>query len=142
MTVLTLSSADQANVRSVHVIEQIELTAAVALQAGAIFRLDSTGKAARASAASAGTADARGITTRAVAAGERFTGIVKGILDLGDALNGAAWDAVIYLADTATSSAAAGELADAAGTSSKVIGQLYPGQAYGLTPNKLLRINL
>lgn len=57
------------------------------------------------------------------------------ILDLGDALNGLAFNAPVYVSDTDAG------LADAAGTEEKIIGRVIPGfNTSSSTPDKLLML--
>jgi hypothetical protein len=68
-------------------------------------------------------------------AGITITAVRKGVVDLGDALDALAFNAVVYASDTD------GTLGDAAGTVSKVVGEVIP--AFGATTaDKLLRVNL
>ena len=57
------------------------------------------------------------------------------ILDLGNALDGLAFNAPIYVSDTD------GKIADSAGTEEKIIGRVVPGfNTSGSTPDKLLAL--
>lgn len=57
------------------------------------------------------------------------------IIDLGDALDGLAFDAPVYVSDSD------GKIADSAGTEEKIIGRVVPGyNTSGTTPDKLLAL--
>lgn len=124
----------------VHVVEAIEQAtypAAAAITAGAWCYRDSNGKWALAKSTSTGAAGNRqAMAAKTVIAGQALTCVYKGVVDVRGALDDLAFDAKVYLSDTAT-----GIMADAAGTVSIVLGTVEPGWASGATPDKLLRIN-
>lgn len=112
--------------------------AAEAIVAGAPVRIDTAnGKFTNANATDAAEARIYGIAKATVAAGEPVTAIRKGVLD-GFTLDSLAWDAAIYLSDTD------GRLADAAGTTSVVVGRVIGAnsQPLGTAVDKLLFVDL
>jgi predicted RecA/RadA family phage recombinase len=123
-----------------HVVQSIEqdtLPAAAAITAGAAIYVNTSGKWALAKATTATLGGHRtAIAAKTVAAGQSLTGVYKGVVDAPGALDALAFDAYVYLSDTAT-----GILADAAGTVTIIMGVVVPGWASGATPDKLLRIN-
>lgn len=135
MADLTITAAD---VKAVDIFEQLPtLPAAEAFNAGEAVRIDtSTGKYTPGNGGTAPEARIVGIALRtAVNANDAITVIKKGLLDVGDALDGLAYDADVYLSNTD------GTLADAAGTVSVVVGKVYP--AFGATTaDKLLLVDL
>jgi hypothetical protein len=96
--------------------ETLNMIAAAAITAGQVVYRDANGKADLADASVAGTAGARGIALRTVAAGEAVTVLVSGECE-GFTI-AQAYDAPIFLSDTA------GALADAAGTVSVAVGNV------------------
>ncbi len=126
-----------ANVHVVEVVEQDTLPAAVAVTAGQIVKVDVNGKWALALATSQANAGLtrRAFVTRSVDAGMPVTAIYRGVVDPGGAIDALAYDASVFLSDTA------GTMADAAGTVSVVVGTVIPGWGSGATPDKLLRID-
>lgn len=124
---------DSTKVRLVQVYEQATHPASVAITAGQAIRRDTNGKWAIANATSAGNAGNRqAIAIRSVAANESLTGVYDGLLDVGEALAALAFDAKVFLSDTA------GTLADAAGTVSVLLGTVAPGWAASAA-DRLLR---
>lgn len=116
--------------------DQATHPAAEAIVAGAPIRLDTTnGRWTNANGSSAAEARATHIATHTVAAGQALTGVRGCLLD-GFVLDALAYDAAVYLSDTD------GRLADAAGTTSVVIGRVVPGHAItlGTSPDKLLDV--
>jgi hypothetical protein len=118
-------------------IEQMTLPAAVDMDEGTPVYVNSSAKFAKADGSIAGTADAYGITTRKVKAGEPVTAIAKGVVG-GFDFSSQAYGADIFVSDTE------GRIGDAAGTVSKKVGEVIPayGQTRGTNPSKLLRVNL
>jgi hypothetical protein len=132
-----IAVATAGRIRIVESIDQMTLPAAEAILAGAPVRLDtSTGKFTNANGTSAGEARVYGIAVRSVAANEPVTAVARGVLD-GYTFS-QAYDATIYLSDTD------GTLADAAGTTSKIVGRVIPATAttLGTAYDKLLRVEL
>lgn len=124
------------DVAAVKVIEQYTGPAAEAITAGQYVRFNTTnGKVELGNGTSAAEARRGGIALRSAAAGETLTFVRKGVLDVGDALATLTYDDDVYLSDTD------GTLADAAGTTSLVVGTVVPGYA-ATTPDKLLRVDL
>jgi hypothetical protein len=134
MANLTVTAA---KVHVVEVIEQDTLPASVALTAGQVVKVDANGKWALALATTAANAGLtrRAMVTKSVDAGMPVTAIYRGVVDPGGAIDALAYDASVFLSDTA------GTLADAAGTVSTVVGTVIPGWGSGATPDKLLRLN-
>lgn len=108
-----------------------------ALSAGEAIKINtSTGKYTPANGTDAAEARAIGLAlTTATYAGQAITVIKKGIVDVGDALDGLNYDQAVYLSDTD------GTLADAAGTVSVVVGRVVPGWG-ATTADKLLLVDL
>ena len=130
-------SITAAKVAAAKVFEKVTGPAGEVITAGQPVRYDTTtGRFVKADATSAANGRVVGIALDpANAAGMPITVLTKGWLDLGDALGDLAYDADVFLSNTA------GALADAAGTTSIVIGTVVPVW-YGTTPDKLLRVNL
>lgn len=110
--------------------QTVSMIAAAAITAGQVVYMDANGKADLADASAAGTAGARGIALRTVAAGEALTVVAEGEVE-GFTI-AQAYDAPIYLSDTA------GALADAAGTVSVLCGNVSAATNKDLT--KLLYV--
>lgn len=125
-------------VHTVQVTQQETLPAAVAIAAGQYIMIDVNGKWALGNSAvgGAGIGKRGALAAKTVAAGEALTGIIKGIMDLGNALSAVAYDAAVYVND------ANGSLGDAAGTVSKVVGNVRPVWNNSGVPDKLLFIDL
>ena len=134
MANLTVTAADVAPVK---VLEQYTAPAAEAITVGQVVRLDTTaGTWTLANGSAAGEARGLGIAISAAnQAGIAITAVIKGVLDMGDALGDLTYDDDVFLSDTD------GTLADAAGTVSLIVGRVVPGFA-STTPDKLLRVDL
>lgn len=135
MANLSITAAD---VTPVLVFEQLPAGPAdEALNAGEAIKINtSTGKYTPGNGSGAAEARVIGVAvTSATYAGQAITVIKRGILDVGDALSGLAYDQVVYLSDTD------GTLADSAGTVSTVVGRVVPGWG-ATTADKLLLVNL
>lgn len=109
------------------------LIAAAAITRGQTVAIDSAGKAVLGNTTSAGTSNIRGIALNAAAIGEVVTIMVHGSL-YGFTIT-QAYDAAIYGSNTA------GAVADAAGSTSIVIGRVKPMHD-GATPTKVLYVNI
>lgn len=99
---------------------------AVALTAGQATYLNSSGKAALATAAAAGTVKTGGIALETAGVRQGVSILRRGKVG-GFAVSALAYGALIYSAD------AAGGLADTAGTSSQVVGKVVPMSDTDLT---------
>jgi hypothetical protein len=115
---------------------QMTLPAAEAVTAGMAVRIDASGLFTKANGTTNAEADAWGIATRTVAAGEPVTAIRSGVLD-GYVLAGA-YSSAVYLSNTD------GRLADAAGTVGVAVGRVIPATATttGTAYDKLLEVNM
>jgi hypothetical protein len=136
MANIALVTANKVSV--VESIMQMTLPAAEAITAGAIVRIDTTtGRFTNANASSAGEARVYGVAARTVPAGMPVTAIRKGVMD-GFNLDSQAYDAAIYASNTD------GIMADAAGTTSLVVGRVIPGTSnnIGAGHDKLLFVDL
>ena len=139
MAAISLTTAATAD-RKLNVIESIEqhtLVAGVDLTAGDPVYLSSAGKLLLGLTDTAPHAAAIiGIVLRTVIAGEAVTVLAKGKVE-GLDLSGLAFGAAVYGAD-------AGHLADAAGSTSLVVGRVFPGTSNLLadTPQKILHVEL
>lgn len=136
MANIALVTANKVSI--VESIMQMTLPAAEAITAGAIVRLDTTtGKFTNANATSAAEARVYGVAARTVPAGAPVTAIRKGVMD-GFNLDSQAYDAAIYASNTD------GIMADAAGTTSLVVGRVIPGTSsnLGVGYDKLLLVDL
>lgn len=130
---LSITAAD---VTPVDVKEQFTGPAAEAIAAGQYVRYaTASGKIELGNGTDAAEARKGGIALRSVAAGEQVTAVKKGIIDVGEALVGLAWDADVYLSDTD------GTLATTNGTVTLVVGTVVPGWA-NTSADKLLRVEL
>ena len=135
MADLTIAAAD---VAALEIIEKFTAPAAEAIDAGEMAVCDETSaKLALSDASSQALLGfGPGIALRSAAlADEPVTILKKGIVGLGAALAGLAYDAAVYSSDTA------GKLADAAGTVTLIVGYVVPVWD-GTTPGKALRIDL
>lgn len=133
MANLTVTAA---TVHVIKALEQLTAPAAVAIAAGQIIAIDANGKWFLALATTAANAGRRrAMAAKSVAAGESLTGIIRGLVDVPGALDALAFDAQIFLSDTA------GTIADTAGTVSTVVGTIVPGWASGASPDRLLLLN-
>jgi hypothetical protein len=112
------------------------LPAAAATEPGVLCYQDTNGKWAAADADTAShVTGIIGISiTKAGVANEALTCALPGaVIDLGDALDGLAFEAAVYAGNTA------GVMGDAAGTTSRVVGRVIA--AWGsTTPDKLLQV--
>lgn len=132
-----LALVTNGHLSTVESIVQRTLTAAEAIAEASMVRLDTaTGKATPSNGTTAPEARVFGIALRAAAAGEPVTIIRLGLVD-GLDLSALGYDADVFLSDTD------GRLADAAGTVSKVIGKVIPGNStlLGTAADKLLSVN-
>jgi len=100
--------------------------AAEALTAGECVYINSNGKAVKTNAGAAGTAKFRGVALQTVGAGQAVDVQSDGEIG-GFAVSGLAYDAVVYLSDTA------GAFDTAAGTVSVVAGRVVPMSDKDLT---------
>ena len=133
MTDLAITATDVALIES---IEQKTAPAAEAITAGQVVRLDSsTGKFTPANASASGEARAFGLALTNAAAGITLTAVKRGLVNLGDALDGLDYDADVFLADSD------GTLADAVGAESVVVGKVDSLFGY-TTADKVLRVDL
>lgn len=121
----------------VEVTQQETLPAAVAITAPAYCYIDTAGKWALGNGTDQAHIGRRaGLVIKSVDAGFPATGIIKGAVDVGNALSALAFDAQVFLSDTT-----GGVLATAAGTVSKVVGAVRP--AWGNTSaDKILFVDL
>lgn len=134
MADLTVTAASVALVESPR--QPRTIPAGAAVDAGAPVYLDSAGKVREADAGADATEIAIGIAVTSAAAADLPVTVAgpDAIVDLGNALGGLAFGASVYLSDNA------GELADAAGSATVVMGTVIP--AWGATTaDKLLRVN-
>jgi hypothetical protein len=116
--------------------EQVESKLAETLAAGDLVRLDtSTGYFTGANGTSASEANWVGILLTGGIAGDYATAIEKGEVE-GFVLDALAFGAPVYASNTDKA------LADAAGTSSAIVGRVYPGRADGPTFSKLLKVGV
>lgn len=138
MADLALVTANKINVGTLTT-QQHSFIASSAITAGApVYIVAATGKVAPSDGNGAGViATCFGIATRTVAAGEAVTVVRRGLLD-GYDLSALNFGVKVYVSDTV------GLLADAAGTTSIVVGIVVPanGQAVGSTADKLLLVEL
>jgi len=110
--------------------------AAEDITAGQYVRLNtSNGKVELGKATQAAEARSGGIAVNSARAGTAVTFVRRGVVDLGNALGGLAYDADVYLSDTD------GGLATTAGTVSRVVGTVTAGYGH-TTADKLLRVTL
>jgi hypothetical protein len=130
MADLTISS-----VRPVKVIEQYTWPNGESLAKGHYARLDGTsGKAVKGNGSSAAEVGFGGVVFGDDGA-NTVTLMRQGILDVGEALAGLNFGAVVYLSDTDAT------LADGTGTVTVPIGHVIPGWG-ATTPDKLLQVNV
>lgn len=98
MSDLSITAASVALVRGD---EMLTLPAGEAITAGQAVRLDtSTGKFTKANATSDAEARWFGVAVNGAAAGFPVTAVRRGLVDLGNALGGMAYDADVYLSNT------------------------------------------
>lgn len=138
MADIALTTADKISVGTLTV-QQHTFVASSAITAGApVYLVAATGRVAPADAnGSAPLNTCTGIATRTVAAGEGVTVVRRGILD-GFDLSGLNFGDAVYVSDTV------GRLADAAGTTSIKVGQVWPanGTELGTTADKVLLVEV
>ena len=103
-----------------------DFIAAVAITAGKGVYINSAGKVDLASGGAAGTSRIAGIALNAAGAGQAVSVLIRGHI-AGFALSGLAYDAVLYVSNTA------GSLGDAAGTVSVTVGRVVPLSDKALT---------
>ena len=136
MADLALVTANRITV--VESIIQDTKVAAEAIGAGQAVRIDTAnGKFTKSNATSAAEARTYGIAVKTVAAGEPVTAIRKGVLD-GVDISALAYDADVHLSNTD------GALADAAGTTARIVGRVIGGAntTLGTAMDKLLFVDL
>jgi hypothetical protein len=98
-----------------------DYVAAVAIEAGQPVYLDSNGKAALADANGSGTDTFRGIALKTVGAGQAVSVLISGWLSgTGSGITGLAYGASVYVSNSV------GELADGAGSTSLLVGKVFP----------------
>jgi hypothetical protein len=133
MSDLSITASDVAVVEA---IDQATGPAAEAIDAGeAVFIGASTGKYELADQGEATEDDVEGVAViSANVANITITILRKGLLDVGDALSGLDYGALVYLSDTP------GQLADADPGNGVVVGQVVPAWGY-TTADKLLRVD-
>lgn len=136
MADLSITAAD---VRIVESPRQMRTRVAGAtITAGMVLRTDTAGKVVGADASAAGTADVVGVAVAGAAANGAVSVAASGsLVNVGNALSALAYGAPVYLSDTGTNT---GVMADAAGTSSLIVGYVEQSENAS-TPDKLLRIN-
>lgn len=135
MADVVLTTAGQLRVEES--LEQMTLPAGVAVAAGqSVLQDGTTGKWALSDASSAGTTPAYGMAVKTVPAGLPVTAIRRGVIE-GFVLTDQDYGEQIFLSDTA------GGIADAAGTTSSVIGEVIAVHTHlvGGVPDKLLRVD-
>lgn len=133
MSDLTLTAAQIAPVNE-NAYEAWTLIAAATITAGQAVAVDSNGLAALADASTAAQNNVRGVCIIGGGAGQAVTILVQGSV-YGFDLSGLAYDAAVYLSNTA------GALATAAGDVSAVVGRVKPLHD-GSTPTKVLYVNI
>lgn len=109
------------------------LITAEAITVGQAVAVNTAGKWALADASSGAQNNVRGIALKGAGAGEALTAIVHGSV-AGFTLSGLAYDAVVYLSNTA------GALATSAGDVSLVVGRVKPMSDSDIT--KVLYVNI
>ena len=97
--------------------EIVDMIAAAAITAGQAVYIDSNGKANLADANGSGTIQFRGIALNAAGAGQAVSVLKQGHV-YGFTISGLAYDAILYLSNTA------GALADSAGGTSVICGRV------------------
>ena len=134
MSDLTVTASD---VAAVVIYEQWTGPAIEAFSAGEMVRVDTgTGKVTPGNATSGAEARVMGMALKTGDfIGDTVTVIKRGVMDLGDALDGMDYDAAVYLSNTD------GGLGTAAATTSLVVGRVVP--AWGsTTADKLLHLDV
>lgn len=127
------------SVRIVESVMQYDVPAAEVFETGEALRFDSDGNGTPGNATNTTENVVTGIATRnAERIGRTVTILEDGIADVGDALDALAFGALVFLSDTD------GLLADAAGTTTVVMGKVIPGWSVpsysGASADKLLRV--
>jgi len=135
MADIALTTADRVKVVGIPE-RQLTLVAAADITAGAPVYITSAGKFDVADANGSGTTRPYGIATQTVKSGMACTAIKRGRMS-GWTLS-IAYDAAVYLSDTV------GRIADAAGTTSVLLGRVVPSTAelLGTSPTKILEIDV
>jgi hypothetical protein len=136
MANIALVTADRVRVEESLV--QLTLVAGEDITAGEAVRIDTTtGRFTGSNGTSAGEARIYGIAAKSVKSGMAVTAIRHGVM-AGFDLTAQAYDKAIFLSDTD------GKLADAAGTTSVVVGRVLPvnTQLLGSNPDKLLYVHI
>lgn len=136
MADISLYTANKVEVAEVGWSDQMTLPSGGAVTAGSAVRINTSGKFVHGNATDTTNNPIYGIATRSVTSGESVTAIRRGVLDGYDVESLAYW-APIYLSDTA------GRLADAAGTTTVIVGRVIPvwGGPLG-TVHKAILINV
>ena len=134
MTAIALTAADA--IRVVESLEQATLPLGETLVAGDCVRLDANGDFTGANGTTAAEAQVYGILVVVDPAGKVGTALRRGVID-GLELTALAYGADIFLSDTDKA------LDTAAGTVSKVVGEVFPGTAVpiGTAKDKLARLD-
>lgn len=131
---MALLTVDPTQVAAVKIFDDTTIPRSEAVPVGGFGRIDSNARLVLGNATSTGElGNRRGIVFELL--GETARVMHDGLLDLGDALDGLAIGALVYVSDTDT------RLADAAGTVSLVAGVVVPGLGEE-TADKLLRVDL
>lgn len=134
MALLTLTTANKVNVGTSGPVTQISGVAAAAITAGAPVLFDANGKWVTASAAAGTTDSVFAIATRTVASGEALTAVRRGLMD--------GWSNLPAVGSPVFVSNTAATLADAAGTTSLIVGYVVPnfGVPLGTAADRLLLV--
>ncbi len=138
MADIALITADKIEIVEIVPGQTMTLPAGEALTAGQLVRINASGQFIRANGTTATTGRAYGVVTRSVSvAGPAVTAIKKGVMD-GFEVSALAYDADLFASNTP------GMLADAAGTTPKVIGKVIPvwSQVLAGVPNKIVLVDL
>lgn len=132
-----IAVASGATIEVLQDVLSVKSIAGVAISAGDVCRLATTGKWAKARGNAAGTADIMGVAMRTVVAGEALTCLVIGVMAGWD-LASQAFGEMVFLSDTDS-----GVIGDAAGTAAVQVGQVIPTLADGVSlSDKAILINL
>jgi hypothetical protein len=130
---MALLIIDPAQVAAVRIIDAENYPLAEAVPVGGYGRVGATGLVLGNATTTGELGNRRGVVFEI--SGKAARVMHKGILDLGDALDGLDLDDLVYVGDTDA------RLADAAGTVTLIAGVVVPG--YGeLTASKLLEVDL
>jgi len=134
MSDLTVTATD---VAPVEVFEQWTGPAAETFDAGEMVRIDtSAGTVTPANATGGAEARTFGmVMNTADFIGDTVTVVKRGVVDVGDALDGLDWDAAVYLSNTD------GGLGTAAGTTTLIVGRVVPSWG-ATTADKLLHLDV